>query len=402
MHVVFLAPNFPIEQRAFVRALFRAGAQVTGIGDVAPEQIDAELWRSLAGYHPIASLDDEAGLSELVARIGAERPIHHLICTVEPYQLIAARLRDQLDLAGPSAAQVARCHNRDTLKQLVRGLGLGAARCGTLETADQLRRFVAEVGLPVLVGEGGLRADSGGQVEELIRRLALPDKPGRRQVVVEELYLGHEGFFDTLTVNGRVVFEAISHCYPNPLEAMRTRELNPYIVCTNRVDAESYAELRRFGRSVLEAVGADTGAQHLGWCFGDRGLWLSELRLRPPGARFWELHGLANEVDLYDAWAQALVRGRVDLRPTRRFAAGLLAIRPDRDGRVLGYRGVDEVRRRYGEFIVHLHLPAIGQHTAELGAGYTAHGWMWARHPDYDELRRLLERAGELLQITAG
>ena len=37
MHVLFVEPNFPSNQREFVRGLHRAGAKITGIGERPPE-----------------------------------------------------------------------------------------------------------------------------------------------------------------------------------------------------------------------------------------------------------------------------------------------------------------------------------------------------------------------------
>ena len=45
----------------------------------------------------------------------------------------------------------------------------------------------------------------------------------QRKVTMEEFITGHEGFWDTLTVGGKVVYEQVCHYYPNVLEAMRTR-----------------------------------------------------------------------------------------------------------------------------------------------------------------------------------
>ena len=42
-------------------------------------------------------------------------------------------------------------------------------------------------------------------------------------VALEEFVEGHEGFLDTITINGHVSHEFASHYFPNVLEAMRTR-----------------------------------------------------------------------------------------------------------------------------------------------------------------------------------
>ena len=51
MHVLFVEPSFPVNQRRFVRALADVGARVTGIGEVPMSQLDDEtkgLYRQYA------------------------------------------------------------------------------------------------------------------------------------------------------------------------------------------------------------------------------------------------------------------------------------------------------------------------------------------------------------------
>ena len=40
----------------------------------------------------------------------------------------------------------------------------------------------------------------------------------------------------------------------------------------------------------------------------------------------------------------AIVHGRTERPMTRRYAAGLIALRPSQDGRIAGYVGLDEYR----------------------------------------------------------
>ena len=72
---------------------------------------------------------------------------------------------------------------------------------------------------------------------------------------IEEFIEGHEGFHDTLTVEGQVRHEFISHYYPNVLHAMRTRWISPQIVSTNQVEANRYREVRDMGRRVIDVLG---------------------------------------------------------------------------------------------------------------------------------------------------
>jgi hypothetical protein len=63
-------------------------------------------------------------------------------------------------------------------------------------------------------------------------------------VAIEEFIEGHEGFYDTMSVNGVPVYEFVSHYYPNVLDAMRNRWISPYIVSTNRLEASGYDDLK--------------------------------------------------------------------------------------------------------------------------------------------------------------
>jgi hypothetical protein len=80
----------------------------------------------------------------------------------------------------------------------------------------------------------------------------------------------------------------------------------------------------------------------------------------------------------------------------------MIALRPDRDGRIVGYEGADEVWRRFGEHIVDAHLPPPGSSTQPVEGGYMANAWVRMRHPDYDVLRSMLATVGETLKVRAG
>src|SRR5258706_15745093 len=96
-----------------------------------------------------------------------------------------------------------------------------------------------------------------------------------------------------------------------------------------------------------------------------------------------------------------IVYGRPSARPTRRYAAGLIALRPDRDGRIEGYEGLDRIRNHYGEWLLDFHLPSPGTPTQPVEAGYMANAWIRMRHPDYDELRRMLDEVGRTVKVRA-
>ena len=246
---------------------------------------------------------------------------------------------------------------------------------------------------------GTYKVRDADRLENVINESGLADG---HAVAIEEFIEGHEGYIDTLTIDGKVRHEFITHYYPNVLEAMRERWISPQMVTTNRIDAPGYAEVRKMTRDVIRILDIGTSATHMEWFFGPKGLKFSEIGCRPPGVGQWDVYNAANEFDLYFEWASAIVNGDIHTRPSRRYAAGMIALRPDRDGRITGYSGADNIHQRYGDCIVAAHLPDPGTPTQAVEAGYMANAWLRVRHPDYDQLRGILDDIGQTLKVHAG
>lgn len=406
MHVLFVEPRFPANQRRFVRGLREAGARVTGIGEASPEALGPELRGWLHGYEQVSSVVNKPALLEAVQRVQAREWVDRLEATVEAHVEAAAAVRAMTGIPGTSERTAFLCRDKPAMKEALRAAGVPTARSLGSDDAGAVRGFAAQVGYPLIVkpraaagASGTVRVDDDQGLERVIQEYRL----GRGgSAAVEEFIEGHEGFYDTLCVGGRVVIEFISHYYPGVLEAMRTRWISPQIVTTNRVDAPGYGEVKEMGAKVIQALGIGTSATHMEWFYGPKGLKFSEIGCRPPGVGVWDLYGAANDFDLYRAWGQAVVTGRVTERPSRAYAAGMINLRPDRDGRIVGYEGVSTVFARYGHWIIDSHLPPPGTPTQPVEAGYMANAWLRAKHPDYDALRAMFDDIGRTLKVRAG
>ena len=270
----------------------------------------------------------------------------------------------------------------------------------------EVRAFAEQVGYPILVkprdgagASGAARVDSDRELEAAAAALHLQHG---RSIAVEEFIEGHEGFFDTLTLRGQVVHEFATHYYPNVLEAMRTRWISPQFITTNRIDqAEGYREIKAMAAKVIDLLGIETSATHMEWFFGPKGLKFSEIGCRPPGVRAWDLYNVANDMDLYREWAMLIAAGRPSQRPSRRMSAGIIALRPDRDGRISHYDGVDAIREAFGANLIDWHLPPPGTPTQGVEAGYMANAWVRMKHEDYDRCRQILDAVGRTLKVHA-
>jgi hypothetical protein len=407
MNVVFVDPAFPPTQRHFVRALADVGATVIGIGDRPGDWLDDELRSWLWHYHQVPSVTDVDVMTDAVRWVQERIWVDRLEATIEAHTLTAAQVRENCTIPGTSVRTAWLCRDKPSMKEVLRSAGVPTAASTGASTADEVRDFARTVGYPLILkprtGAGALDTTRVDNDAELDAALGMFGGQQVDSIAVEEFVEGHEGFYDTLSLEGAPALDFVCHYFPNVLEAMRTRWISPQFVSTNRVESVAdYGQLRELGGRVNEALGIHTSATHMEWFFGPKGLRFSEIGCRPPGVGAWDLYAAGNDLDIYREWANAIVHGRVDVAPSRKFATGIVALRPDHDGNISGYSGLDEVQGRFGEWVIDAHLPDPGTPTQPPDAGYMANAYVRMRHPDYDALRGMLDEVGKVVQVHAG
>jgi len=406
MNVIFVEPFFPNNQRQFARALAEAGATVIGIGEYGLDVLDDQLKGWLYHYEQVSSVTDVAAMTYAVRWVQDKLWVDRLEATVEAHIMATAQVREACTIPGTSVHTAWLCRDKPSMKEALRSVGVPTAASAAVSSAAEAHAFARQVGFPLILkprtgagASGTVRVDS---VAELDHALGTFGGQGVESIAVEEFIEGHEGFYDTIAVDGRVAVDFASHYYPNVLEAMRTRWISPQFVSTNRIEvAPEYGQLREMGQRVIAALGIGTSATHMEWFFGPKGLKFSEIGCRPPGVGAWDLYSAGNDMDLYREWANAIIYSRTAVAPSRRFASGIVALRPDRDGYITGYGGVEELQQQYGEWVIDAHLPPPGTATQPVEAGYMANAYVRMRHPDYDVLRGMLDAVGRALHAYA-
>lgn len=404
VNVILLEPSFPPNQKEFARALAEAGATVIGIGERSKDHLDEDVRGWLTHYEQVDSVTNDQSVEQAVRWVQDKLWVDRLEATVEAHIMTAARVREACSIPGTSVRTAYLCRDKPAMKQVLREAGVACARSTGASTADEVRTFAAEVGYPLIIkppdgagAAGTHRVESDAELENAINESGVVHGV---TVAVEEFVEGHEGFYDTISINGEVTHDFITHYYPNVLEAMRTRWISPQFIATNEVDsADAYREIKDMGQKVINALGIETSATHMEWFATPKGLMFSEIGCRPPGVRAWDLYASGNDIDIYREWAEAIVNDRPSQNLSRRYSAGVVALRPEADGTISGYSGLEEIQQRFGEHIIDAHIPPAGTPTQGVEAGYMANAWVRARHTSFDELREILDEIGRTVSV---
>jgi len=402
-HVVFVGADLFSAYGDMVRGLKEAGARVSAVGMRPTGALDATLRRHLDAYVAVADLSSPVSIEGAARSLARARSIDLIETGDESLVLPTAQARAALGLEGLSVRSATLCRDKTAMKEVLRAAGVPCAASAAVSSMDALRTFVEREGFPVILKPraslGGLGTSRANDLDELTRAATGLGVDRGASVQVEEFVEGHEGFYDTLCVDGVPVHEFVAHYYPSVLAALSDRRVAPQIAATNRVEGDSYRELLVMGRKVIEVLGIGTSATHMEWFFGPKGLKFSEIGARPPGERIYDLHSAGNDMNVWTEWAEVVLNRRPASKASRRFATGSVQVRPPADGRIAGYRGLSEVLARIRPWLIGESVPAPGTPTDPIHKGYLNNVWFRLRHPDYDALRAMMSFVGERLAV---
>lgn len=405
MNVVMISPGYPSEIPYFTRALAQAGAQVLGVGDQPEHELPDVAREHLSAYLHIPALRDEAQLIEAVREWTAQITVDRVVCLWEPGVLVAAQLREILGAQGMSVAETIPFRNKNQMKQILSRAGIRTPRHVPAGDVEEVRSAVYELGFPVILkpiaGAGSVdtyRVDDEAQLEQVLRRIG-----HLHGVNVEEFVEGEEYTFDTICIDGEIVFFNIAWYRPRPLVARTLEWISPQTICLRDAEADQFAAGREMGKAVLRALNFRTGFTHMEWyCRPDGEAVFGEIAARPPGGRTVDGMNFACDVDLFAGWAEAELHGRFTQRPERRYNVATIFKRAQGWGHIQHIEGLDYLRERYGEHVVAVELLPIGAPRRNWIETLISDGFVIVRHPELEPTLEMADAASKDLQLYAG
>ncbi len=405
MNVLMFSPGFPAEMPRFTRGLARVGANVLGLGDQPFEMLPEEARTSLAGYLRVRNLFDEKAVVEEVRQWAQQRPIDRIECLWEPGMLLAARLREALELPGMTVAETLPFRDKEQMKQVLDDAGIRTPRHARTTNAEEAREAAERIGYPLCVKPvaGAGSADTYRVGDEAELEEILPKVRHVPELSVEEFIEGEEYTFDTICSGGEIHYFNVAWYRPKPIIARSEQWISPQTVTLRDVDAPELASGIEMGRAVIEALGFRTGFTHMEWFrTADGEAVFGEIGARPPGARSVDLMNYGSDIDVYTGWAEAVCHSRFTQEVERKYNSVVIFKRAQGNGRIHRVDGLGTLLTDFGDAVVCVDLLPIGAARRNWKATLISDGYLIVRHPELEHALNMADRVGTDLQLYAG
>src|SRR5690242_3494121 len=323
----FVAPYMLDTTTRFVEAAARLpGVQLALITCEPEDRLPEQLRHRLAGHWRIDDPLDPGQIAGAVQGLARQLgPVERLLAVLEQLQVPLAQVREHLGIPGMDPVTANNFRDKDRMKTVLTAAGVPCARHQLARSASDAQEFAERVGFPLVVkppaGAGAKSTFRLDDAEDLKAWLDMAPPAPDRPAQIEEFLTGDEGSYDSVMIDGQVVWDSVSDYLPTPLEVLRHPWMQWVVRLPRDISGPQYAGIRQVAPDALRALGLRTGLSHMEWFRRpDGSVAVSEVGARPPGAQITSMLCYAHDFDLYSGWARLMTEGTFD-PPARTWAA---------------------------------------------------------------------------------
>lgn len=378
MNILLLSPHFPPNYYQFAAALRRNGATVLGLGDTPYEELAPELQHALVEYYRVPDLHD---YDELIRACGYFTHKYGKLDRIESHNeywlMTDAALRTDFNVTGPKSNAIEWVKRKSKMKRIFGKAGIPIAPGKVVRKLKGARAFVERVGYPVIakpdIGVGAAATYKIHNEEELTR--FFEQKPSA-DYIIETFVSGALYSFDGLTDKaGNIVF-CTSHFFSQGIMETVNEALDMFYYSLREIPAG----LEKVGRKAVEAFDLRERFFHIEF-FQVDGDWVAlEVNMRPPGGLTMDMFNYANDIDLYQEWANVVTANRFLAKYDRPYHCAYVGRKHHHAHRLVH----EDILTRYADYLAYhapispVLAPAIGEY------GYLV------RAPDLAELQQVI------------
>ncbi len=379
MNIVLLSPYFPSNYYNFAVALSRLDVNVLAIGDMPYDEMRPDLRDALTEYYLVNDLHD---YDQMVRACGYFTHRYGKLDRFESHNEywleVDARLRTDFNLAGPKVDEMASVKFKSKMKRVFEQAGVAVAPGRVVRTMEEAQSFLAEVGYPVVAKpDNGVGAAATYKIRDAADlETFFAEKPSL-DYFMEGFISGDLYSFDGLTdQDGEIVFYT-SHYFNQGIMEVVNEGLDMYYYSLREIPPD----LKEAGFRTVQAFGLRERFFHIEFFRTAEGLVALELNMRPPGGLTMDMFNYANDISLYQQWANVVVNNAFTVDYARPYHCVYVGRKWHRN-HCLSH---DEVLAKYPDLLVH-HEPI----SAMLAPAIGEYGYL-LRSPELPELRAAID-----------
>ena len=322
---IFISPNFPTNYWQFCHELKNNGMNVLGIGDQPYDELMPELKESLHEYYKVGSLENYDEVYRAVAFFAFKYgKIDWLESNNEYWLEQDARLRTDFNITtGFHIEDIPRIKYKSKMKAYYQKAGITTARYHLVDNYDGCRKFIDEVGYPVVVkpdnGVGAsdtYKLSSDQELKDFLsyKSAVHPFAP----YIMEEFVHAEVNSYDAIIdAHGNPIFEAGDVTPMSIMDIVNTNDNSIYYIVKDLPD-----DTRAAGRAAVKSFGVKSRFIHFEFfrmtedqaSMGEKGKIVAlEVNMRPCGGFTPDMINFARSTNVYKIWADMVAFGGTDM-----------------------------------------------------------------------------------------
>ena len=353
-NVIFISPNFPTNYWQFCKELKNNGMNVLGIGDQPYDELTQDLKDSLNEYYKVNSLENEDEVYRAVAFfIFKHGRIDWLESNNEYWLERDAKLRTDFNItSGFQTEDIPRIKYKSKMKEFYIKAGIPVARYHLVDTLEGCKKFIEEVGYPVITkpnnGVGASHTFKLSNDEDLEKFFA--EKWDSTQYIMEEFINAEVNSYDAIIdADGEPMFET-GNVTPNSImDVVNNMDNSIYYIVKDLPD-----DTRAAGRATVKSFGVKSRFVHFEFFrllsdyphLGKKGTIMAlEVNMRPCGGFTPDMINFAHSTNVYKIWADMIAFNKSTMPVGQHAYCAFAGLRDGKDF-VMSH---DDIMEKYGE-----------------------------------------------------
>ena len=405
-HVVIVAPYMGPTMRQCIASFCRLDGVCLGIVSHQPEDaIPAAFQSDFQGHYQVKNSLNADEL-EVAVRAFIEEwgKVDRLIGYLEHQQLQLAEVRSRCGIPGMKREAATHFRDKNAMKAVLRDADLPVARQAKITSLEAAEVFIQDIGYPIVLkpiaGVGSKNTVRVQNHDDLIAAMNLLFPSEDNPVQAEEFVQGEEHTLESVTINGKTIWQSSTYYLPGPLKVIENPWMQYCVLLPKEVHGSHVSDFLPVNAAALKALGMDTGLSHMEWFLKRDGTpVVSEVGARPPGVNIMPMLSLAYDLDMWDKWAELMTHDRWEL-PPRKYAVGCAFLRAQgRGNTIVDVTGLEEAQAAVGEWVEQFKLPHKGQ---SRSSHYEGDGFVIVRHTDTETVVSALRTIITKIKVIAG